>query len=105
HVGSIIDGDDAERVQRLLRQLRDLVEERSARYAAASASTIEEYRKIAGRPDEPRILLLIDGFAGFRNEWEAVHSRMPSYQQFLQLLVDGRAAGVHVAVTADRAGA
>ncbi|WP_324651202.1 FtsK/SpoIIIE domain-containing protein [Georgenia sp. H159] len=105
HVGAIIDGDDAERIQRLLRQLRDTVEERSARYAAARASTIEEYREIAGRPDEPRILLLIDGYAGFRSEWESVGSRMPFYQLFLQLLVDGRGSGVHVAVTADRAGA
>ncbi|HLV05668.1 MAG TPA: FtsK/SpoIIIE domain-containing protein [Actinomycetaceae bacterium] len=104
HVGSIIDGDDAERIQRLLRRLRDTVEERSARYAAARASTIEEYRTIAGRPDEPRILLLIDGYGAFRTEWEAVASRMPYYQLFLQLLVDGRSAGVHVAVTADRHG-
>src|SRR5690606_37151434 len=104
HVGAVIDGDDGERIQRLLRQLRDTVEERSARYAAARASTIEEYREIAGRPDEPRILLLIDGYGAFRSEWEAVASRMPYYQLFLQLLVDGRSAGVHVAVTADRHG-
>ncbi|WP_110850643.1 FtsK/SpoIIIE domain-containing protein [Georgenia satyanarayanai] len=104
HVGSVIDGDDAERIQRLLRQLRETVEERSARYAAARASTIEEYRQIAGRPDEPRVLLLIDGYAAFRSEWESVGARMPYYQLFLQLLVDGRGAGVHVAVTADRAG-
>src|SRR5690625_2784144 len=105
HVGAVIDGNDAERIQRLLRQLRDTVEERSARYAAARASTIEEYREIAGRPDEPRILLLIDGYGAFRNEWEAMGARMPYDQLFLQLLVDGRGAGVHVAVRADRSGA
>ncbi|MEE6272556.1 FtsK/SpoIIIE domain-containing protein [Georgenia sp. MJ206] len=105
HVGAIIDGDDAERIQRLLRQLRDVVEERSVRYAQAHASTIEEYRTISGRGDEPRILLLIDGFGAFRAEWEATTARMPWYQLFLQLLVDGRGAGVHVAVTADRSGA
>ncbi|MBD8062895.1 FtsK/SpoIIIE domain-containing protein [Oceanitalea stevensii] len=104
HVGSVIDGDDAERVQRLLRRLRETVEERSARYAEARASTIDEYREIAGRPDEPRILLLIDGYGAFRSEWESIGARMPFYQLFLQLLVDGRGAGVHVAVTADRAG-
>lgn len=105
HVGAIIDGADAERIQRLLRQLRDTVEERSARYAEASASTIEEYRQIAERPDEPRILLLVDGYGTFRNEWESVTSRLMWYQQFVQLLADGRAVGVHVAVTADRSGA
>ncbi len=105
HVGSIIDGDDTERTQRLLGQLRATVEDRSTRYAAARAGTVEEYRAVAGRPDEPRILLLIDGYGAFRSQWESVPSRMPYYQLFLQLLVDGRGAGVHVAVTADRVGA
>ncbi|HLS49039.1 MAG TPA: FtsK/SpoIIIE domain-containing protein [Actinomycetaceae bacterium] len=102
HVGAIIDGADTERIQRVLALLRDTVEERAARYAEASASTIEEYREIAGQRDEPRYLLLVDGFAAFRAEWEAVMSRLPWYQTFTQLLNDGRAVGVHVAVTADR---
>jgi len=105
HVGAVIDGDDAERVQRLLGVLRDLVEERSVRYAEARAGNITEYRDITGRADEPRILLLVDGFAAFRAEWETVIGRASWYQLFLQLLVDGRSVGVHVAVTADRPGA
>ncbi|WP_341358127.1 FtsK/SpoIIIE domain-containing protein [Georgenia sp. M64] len=105
HVGAVIDGDDTERVQRLLATLRDLVEERSARYAAAHASTVAEYRERTGSPDEPRVLVLLDGFAAFRADWETVPGRAPWYQLFLQILVDGRSAGVHVAVTADRPGA
>ncbi|MPV37181.1 FtsK/SpoIIIE domain-containing protein [Georgenia subflava] len=105
HVGAVIDGDDGERVQRLLGMLRDLVEERSGRYAEARASTIEEYRELTGRRDEARILVLVDGFAAFRSEWETTIGRSAWYQLFLQLLVDGRSAGVHVAVTADRPGA
>ncbi|WP_127572939.1 FtsK/SpoIIIE domain-containing protein [Georgenia faecalis] len=105
HVGAVIDGEDAERIQRLLRRLRETVEERSARYAAARASTVEEYRQIAARPDEPRLLLLVDGFGAFRTAWETAPGRSPWYQVFLQLLVDGRGTGVHVAVTADRPGA
>ena len=47
HVGEIINGDDVERVGRLLRWLRDLAEDRSARFAEVRASTIVEYRKLA----------------------------------------------------------
>ncbi|MBK9476460.1 MAG: hypothetical protein IPL94_09555 [Tetrasphaera sp.] len=53
-VGSIIPGDDEERVARLLRALSGLVEERSTAYSALRASTLTEYRVLANRPDEPR---------------------------------------------------
>src|SRR5699024_6788454 len=71
HVGSVVDGQDTERVQRLLRQLRQTVEERSARYAAAHADTVTEYRSLSGQHAEPRILLLLDGYGTFRSEWES----------------------------------
>ncbi|WP_374946973.1 FtsK/SpoIIIE domain-containing protein, partial [Agreia sp.] len=51
HVGAIIDGDDEERVIRLLRMLRDTVDDRSARYSAVRAGSIGEYRRIAGVPN------------------------------------------------------
>lgn len=40
------------------------IDERAVRYAAVNAGTVEEYRRLANQPDEPRILLLIDGFGG-----------------------------------------
>lgn len=101
-VGSIVSGDDDERIQRLLRTLRDVIDERSVRYAAARASTISDYRKDEGKPDEPRILLLLDGFGTFRTDYEGVVGRDAYYGLFQRLLADGRAVGVHVAMTADR---
>lgn len=100
NVGSIISGDDDERVQRLVRHLSQVVEERSARFAAARASTLSEYRKMANRPHEPRILLLLDGFGAFRDQYENLFGGL--YTAFTRLLGDGRAAGVHVAMSADR---
>lgn len=105
HVGAIIAGDDAERVNRLLTWLRSIVDERSGRYAACRAATIDEYRRLAGAPDEPRFLLLVDGFGAFRQEYEGVASRSSAYGVLHQLLADGRSVGVHVALTADRPGA
>lgn len=102
NLGSIIDGDDEERVGRLLRHLTAVVEERAKRFSSARASTLTEYRQLAGRPDEERLLLLVDGFATFRNEYELTAGRAALYNQYAALLGDGRAVGVHVAMTADR---
>ena len=103
NVGSIVSGDDEERVTRLLRQLTDLVDERGRRFSDCRAATLSDYRKITGKLDEPRILVLLDGFTTFRNEYETTSGRSVVYGQFLSVLGEGRAVGVHSAVTADRA--
>lgn len=102
HVGSVISGDDEERVGRLLRWLRDLVDDRAARYSALHAGTIGEYRKVAGQPDEPRIFLLVDGLSAFRESYEFA-GNSPHFNTFLQIAADGRPVGVHIVVTGDRA--
>jgi len=101
HVGAVIPGEDAERVQRLLRRLRAELEQRSRRYPAVAAASVAEYRRLAGAPGEPRILLLVDGFPAFRDEWELVAGRSASYDAFRAVLAGGRQLGIHVAFTAD----
>jgi S-DNA-T family DNA segregation ATPase FtsK/SpoIIIE len=101
HVGEIIDGDDAERVGRLLRWLHDLAEDRASRFAGVRASTIVEYRKLAGLPDEKRIFVLVDGMSAFREAYE--YTRLSGlWDIFLQLATDGRPLGIHLIVTGDR---
>ncbi|WP_285240926.1 FtsK/SpoIIIE domain-containing protein [Pseudarthrobacter sp. MEB009] len=101
HVGEILNGDDVERVGRLLRMLRDVADQRSARFAEVRASTIVEYRKLANRPDEKRIFVLVDGMSAFRESYE--HSRLSSlWDIFLQLATDGRTLGIHLVVSGDR---
>lgn len=104
HVGSIVGGDDPERVVRLLRMLRDLLDDRASRYAAASSASITDYRREANRPDEERLLLLVDGFPAFRQEFETTTARAPWYQVFQQIVSEGRQLGMHVALSADRPG-
>lgn len=101
HVGAIVNGDDDERVGRLLRMLRDTIDERAVRYAAVRAGTITEYRALADEPDEPRVLLLVDGFPAFRQDYE-IGPRMRTYDRFQSIATDGRQVGVHVVVAADR---
>ena len=68
--GAIVRGDDHERVTRLLRLLRATIDERASRYSAVSAATITDYRRLADRPDEPRIIVLVDGMTAFRQAYE-----------------------------------
>ncbi|QJU54262.1 FtsK/SpoIIIE domain-containing protein [Herbiconiux sp. KACC 21604] len=104
HVGSVIAGDDTERVARLLRTLGELLDRRGRDFAAVDAGSLDDYRRIAGAPGTPRLLLLVDGFPAFRSEWEAGSGRSARYSEFLRLLSEGRRVGVHVAFTADRPG-
>ena len=103
HVGSIIPGDDSERVQRIMRSLGAVLDDRGKRFSAANAASIAEYRELTGR-DEARIILLLDGLPQFRAEWESTTARMPFYQAFMRILGEGRPLGVHVVATADRSG-
>jgi S-DNA-T family DNA segregation ATPase FtsK/SpoIIIE len=103
HVGAIISGDDEERVARLLRWLRDLVDDRAVRYAEARAGGIVDYRRLANRPDEARIILLLDGMGAFREAFESSVTS-PWFSVFSQIATDGRAVGVHVVVSGDRSG-
>ena len=104
HVGAIIPGDDAERVQRLLRTLSEILDRRGKLFSENHAASITEYRQLTGQR-EPRILLLIDGFGQFKSEWDSTTVRMPFYNIFMRILGEGRPLGVHAIITADRAGA
>jgi S-DNA-T family DNA segregation ATPase FtsK/SpoIIIE len=104
HVGGIIPGVDDERVGRLLTMLRATVDERAARYSAVGAGTLTAYRQLADRPDEPRILLLVDGMGAFRSGYDGTeHAKI--FETFLGIAADGRPVGVHVVIAADRPGA
>ncbi|SFC85325.1 DNA segregation ATPase FtsK/SpoIIIE, S-DNA-T family [Nocardioides terrae] len=104
HVGAIIGADDTERVARLFRTLRAVADERARVFPEVGAGSIVDYRRIAQKPDEPRILLLVDGFPAFRDQWEVGTGRAQWYSIFQQLLSEGRALGIHVVFTADRPG-
>jgi S-DNA-T family DNA segregation ATPase FtsK/SpoIIIE len=105
HVGSIISGDDDQRVQRLLRELRATINARAELFGTVNADSIAKYRTAADRPDEPRILLLVDGVGAFRTAYEGSSATHHYWETFQSIAADGRAAGVHVIVSADRPGA
>jgi len=104
HVGSIVPGEDPERVIRLLRTMRDELEARGPKFAKASAGSIVDYRKETGKTETPRILIIVDGFPAFRQEFESSSIRSSWYDVLQQIIVEGRGLGMHVAITADRSG-
>ena len=101
HVGAVIDGDDHERIVRLLRMLREAIDERAARYSSAGAGSLTDYRRLAQAPTEPRILLLLDGVSAFRQAYE-IGERSRWFDTLLGIAADGRPVGVHLVVSADR---
>jgi len=102
HVGAVINSGDDERVTRLLRWLVREIDERAIRYA--NAGTVGEYRRRAGQPLEPRILVLLDGFGAFRQAYEGT-AQNSLFELFQRIVSEGRPVGVHAVITADRYGA
>lgn len=102
HVGAVVDGDDEERLSRLLSLLSRTVDERAARYSQVRAGSITDYRRITGKTEEPRVLLLIDGIGAMRGEYEKTSDGLALMDLLQRILVDGRAVGVHVAASAER---
>jgi S-DNA-T family DNA segregation ATPase FtsK/SpoIIIE len=104
HCGSVVTGEDEERVARLFALLRRTLERRKLLFAERGVFALSEYRRAA--PDEPlpRVLVLLDGYAGFAAAFERVN--LGELVDALPRLVgDGRPLGVHFAISADRRGA
>jgi len=101
HVGAVIAADEGDRVRRLMRTLLATADDRARRYAAVRAGTITEYRRLASAPAEPRILILLDGFAAFRQQYESADGGR-WFDALANLAADGRPLGIHVVLTADR---
>jgi S-DNA-T family DNA segregation ATPase FtsK/SpoIIIE len=100
HVGSIISSNDHERLVRLLTWLRQEIDERAARFSAVNAATITDYRRLAGQPDEPRILLLLDGIAAFRSAYEST-DRVRYVDMVTSIASEGRPVGIHVVIASE----
>ena len=98
----MIAGDDTERVTRLLRTLRERIDQRAVAFAEVRASSLPEYRRSA--PDgatTSRIIVLLDSYPGF----QAMHERIEAgrwLDLFTRLVADGRQVGVHFVITSDR---
>ena len=105
HVAGVVKGEETEKVVSVLRTLKEELSRRGEDFAAYSAASVADYRRLTGNPNVPRIMLLIDGFPTFRDDFESGPGRAEWYEAFRDVLNEGRALGMHVVFSADRAGA
>jgi len=91
HVGAVIAASEHERQRRLLRRLRGELESRRRLDAPARAG-------------QPRIVLLLDGYAGFASEHGDLAGDA-TREALGRIWADGPEVGIHMAITGDRAGA
>ncbi len=101
HVGSVVSGDDVERVQRLIVMIEREIARRKDLFAAAGVSLLSEYQRVGTGVPLPRIVVLFDGYGGFTSAFEKIDfgdwiERLP------RIVGEGRPLGVHWAITADR---
>jgi S-DNA-T family DNA segregation ATPase FtsK/SpoIIIE len=99
HVGAVIGNDERERLSRLLRYLLSALEKRRYALARLHAADLETYnrRRSDDQPLLPALFVLVDNFAEL---WRTLESDSDEAADWLRLLRDGRAVGIHFALTA-----
>jgi S-DNA-T family DNA segregation ATPase FtsK/SpoIIIE len=98
--GGVVGPDEPGRVARLLRRLSITVEQRKRLMAAQGLTDFADLARTSEAP-VPRILVLLDGYAGAT----AVLERLDGgrlLDRLERLVPDGPTVGVHVVLTADR---
>jgi S-DNA-T family DNA segregation ATPase FtsK/SpoIIIE len=99
HVGAVIGGDERERLSRLVRYLLSALESRRYALARLHAADLETYNRRCS-PDQsalPALFVLVDNFAEL---WRTLESDSEEAADWLRLLREGRAVGIHFALTA-----
>jgi len=91
HVGAVIAAAEHERQRRLLRRLRGELAHRRGQDPATRAAA-------------PRIVLLLDGYAGFTSEHDDLGGD-ELREALARVWADGAELGIHCAIAADRLGA
>ncbi|MDQ6697988.1 MAG: FtsK/SpoIIIE domain-containing protein [Actinomycetota bacterium] len=90
HTGAVITTDQRERQTRLMRHLKAELSRRRA---------LPDPRR-----SEARILVLLDGLAGFRAAWDDAEGTA-MFDDLVRVFADGTEVGIHLALTVDRPGA
>jgi len=95
HVGAIINSDEDERVQRLMRKINDLVEERQRLFSKEQVNGLPAYNLKHRGQGLPAVLVVIDNFAEFREYYENMMAPL------ISLVRECRIYGIHFLITTD----
>ena len=96
HIAGIVDSNEDERVERLLRMVRYTIDARQQ--TLANYDSIEEYNAANPKNPMPAVLVVIDDVSEFKETYENYLDGL------INLVKDGRAFGVYFAVTAGTLG-
>jgi DNA segregation ATPase FtsK/SpoIIIE-like protein len=91
HIGGIVDVNEEERVERLMRMLRNIVNERQQ--VLAGYDSMEDYNQKNPEQAFPAVLVVIDNVSEFRETYEDY------LLELVSLVRDGRAFGVYFAMS------
>jgi S-DNA-T family DNA segregation ATPase FtsK/SpoIIIE len=101
HCRAVVPGDDPERVTRLLTLLGREVEERRTLLSAERVETLGALRARRGEAVLPRIVVLLDSYAGFHSAFDRSDG-YPWLTALQQLVSRGRQVGIHTVLTTER---
>jgi S-DNA-T family DNA segregation ATPase FtsK/SpoIIIE len=101
HVAAAAAGDDLEHVTRMITVLRLELERRRRLLADARVESVSALRAKRGAPSLPRLVVLLDSYAGFHATFE-VGTYFSWILQLQQLVAEGRQVGIHVIMATSR---
>jgi DNA segregation ATPase FtsK/SpoIIIE-like protein len=111
HVGSLIIPDERgyeERVDQLLRELDNVLEERKRRFGSTGVSSLFEYNLRTPADQLPAILVAVDSFSVFIETFGGKGGMDDSdslLNKFVALTRQAKAYGIHCVITVNRLGA
>ena len=91
HVGGIVDASEDERVERLMRIIRNTIDERQQKLAAYDS--LDDYNAKNPQAPFPAVLVIIDNVSEFKEAYEKY------LLDLITLVRDGRAFGVYFVIT------
>ena len=101
HVGGVFTSADSDRIKRLFRKLRGVIEERKVLFREQRVDSFQAYQNRASAAGQqqsllPGIVVIIDRFAEFRSVHENDMADLITFAR------EGRTYGVHLIVATDR---
>jgi type VII secretion protein EccCb len=95
HVGAVVTSEEEERVQRALRKVSDIIDQRQVLFSEAKVNSLDSYNLAHPEKTLPAILVVIDNFAEFKEYYEGLMGPL------ISLVREARAYGVHFLISAD----
>lgn len=96
HIGAMITSDEDERVERVLRKINDIIDQRQVLFSEVKVNNLDSYNLANPEKRLPAVLVVIDNFSEFKEYYENLLGPL------IGLVREARAYGVHFIFTAEQ---